>query len=404
MKKIVGILAAAAIATSVFAADVSASTKIDGELFSYDGASKSFSLLKEFNGSHVYANPNMTFSVSDDKAGATVKLTTDTDKGGIQQEWGMSKERGKTLVGIEAQTIWFRPVDAVKISLGNVDVALNKESIKWTDSVYAVGDGQERAGYALSIGVDSFSLDIGMQAWNTTWFDKVDGVDDPAIGETFVKAAYSADFGTIGAYVELNRYSVNGKGRRSYGFWEDPLFGEVKDDNGNTIDYTVSNGLFNIKPKDGAIKDVVFAAGYRNNFDGIDLFVNVGGYMDDKFEWIRPEIFIGGNVDAFGYKAFVAPVIFFDSDVKDALDAKDCKAFRCQLLFRVQYALDAATVYARFDDADILAKKFTSEIRIGAEGNLGCMAYDAWLQINTGKGADQDKVNVSLPFQLKVNF
>ena len=35
MKKIVGILAAAAIATSVFAADVSASTKIDGTLFSF---------------------------------------------------------------------------------------------------------------------------------------------------------------------------------------------------------------------------------------------------------------------------------------------------------------------------------------------------------------------------------
>ena len=401
MKKIVGILAAAAIATSVFAADVSASTKIDGTLFSYDGASKAFSLLSEFNGSHPYANPNMTFSVSDDKAGATIKLTTDTDKGGIYDQWNNfgvndadktvawkgegNKALGRTIVGIESQTIWFRPFDALKITIGNVDVALNKESIKWTESVYAVGDGQDRAGYALSIGVDSFSLDLGMQAWNTTWFDKVDGVDDPQIGETFVKAAYSADFGTIGAYVELNRFCVSGKGRRSYGQWEDYLY--------------------NLQPKaDGAIKDVTFAAGYRNNFNGIDLFVNVGGYMDDKFEWIRPEIFIGGNVDAFGYKAFVAPFIFLDGDYKDKLDAMDRKAFGCQLLFRVQYALDAATVYARFDDLDLLAKKFTSEIRFGAEGSVGCMGYDIWLQINTGKGDDQDKVNISLPFQLKVNF
>ena len=44
MKKIVGILAAAAIATSVFAADVSASTKIKGTVFSYDNA-KTFSLF-----------------------------------------------------------------------------------------------------------------------------------------------------------------------------------------------------------------------------------------------------------------------------------------------------------------------------------------------------------------------
>jgi len=382
MKKIVGILAAAAIATSVFAADVSASTKIDGTLFSFVNedtsdsdpekwVAKTFSLLKEGNGSHIYANPNMTFSVSDDRAGATILITSDTDG-------------DATNVGIYKQTIWFKPVDALKITLGNIDVALNKESIKWTESAYNVGDGTNRAGYALSVGVDAFSLDIGMQAWNTTWFDKVDGVDDPLIGETFVKAAYSADFGTIGAFVELNRMCVAGKDRRSYGSGE---------------------ALWNLQPKaDGAIKDVAFAAGYRNNFDGLDVFVNVGGYMDDKFEWVRPEFFVGGNVDAFGYKAFVAPTIFLDSDYKDYLDLQDKKAFQCQLLFRVQYALDAATVYARFDDVDLLAEKFISEIRLGAEGSVGCMSYDAWLQINTGAGTEKDKVNISLPFQLKVNF
>ena len=375
MKKIVGILAAAAIATSVFAADVSASTKIDGILFSYDNA-KTFSLLKEGNGSHIYAQPNMTFSVSDDKAGATIMLTSDTDS-------------DSTDVRLYKQTIWFKPVDAVKITLGNIDVALNKESIKWTESAYNVGDGPDRAGYALSIGVDAFSLDFGMQAWNDTWLDKKDGVDDPVIGEFFAKAAYSADFGTIGAFIEFNRMVPDGNGwytkcRRSYGS---------------------SEALWNLQPKaDGAIKDVVFAAGYRNNFDGLDVFVNVGGYMDDKFEWIRPEFFVGGNVDAFGYKAFVAPVIFLDGDYKDYLDAQDKKAFQLQLLFRVQYALDAATIYARFDDVDLMAKKFTSEIRVGAEGSLGCMSYDVWLQINTGKGAEQDKMDISLPFQLKVNF
>ena len=387
MKKIVGILAAAAIATSVFAADVSAATKIDGILFSYDNA-KTFSLLKEGNGSHIYANPNMTFSVSDDKAGATIMVTSDTDS-------------DSTDVRLYKQTIWFKPVDAVKITLGNIDIALNKESIKWTESAYNVGDGPDRAGYAISIGVDAFSLDFGMQAWNETWFDKKDGVDDPSIGEFFLKAAYSADFGTIGAFVEFNRMSNWPKVRRSYGQWES--FYTFADDY-VTITGIAESGLFNINPKDGAIKDTVFAAGYRNNFNGLDVFVNFGGYMDDKFEWIRPEIFVGGNVDAFGYKAFVAPVIYLDSDTKDKLDFYDMNAFTCQVLVRLQYALDAATLYARFDDADILSKKFTSEIRVGAEGSLGCMSYDVWLQINTGKGADKDKADISLPFQLKVNF
>ena len=377
MKKIVGILAAAAIATSVFAADVSAAAKIDGTLFSYDNA-KTFSLLKQVNGSHVYAQPNITFSVSDDKAGAKILITADADQG------------DKTNVFLGNQTIWFKPVDALKITVGNYDVALNKESIKWTESVYMAGDGPDRAGYLLSVNVDAFSLDFGLQSFGATWLDKVDGVDDPAIGEFFFKAAYSADFGTIGAWAEFNRMSVSGKTRRSYGQWE-------------SWDGTAGK-LFNIKPKDGAIKDIAFAAAYRNNFNGIDLFVNFGGYMDDKFEWIRPEIFVSGNVDAFGYKAFVAPVIYLDSDVKDYLDATDQQAFSLQVLFQAQYKLDNVTVYARFDDLNLLAKKFVSEIKLGAQGSVGCMSYDAWLQINTGKGADQDKFDISLPFQLKVNF
>jgi hypothetical protein len=382
MKKIVGILAAAAIATSVFAADVSAAAKIDGTLFSYDNA-KTFSLLKQQNGSHVYAQPNIAFSVSDDRAGAKILITADADGG------------DKTNVFLGNQTIWFKPVDALKITLGNYDVALNKESIKWTESVYMAGDGPNRAGYLLSVNVDAFSLDFGLQSFEATWFDKIDGEDDPAIGEFFLKAAYSADFGTIGAWAEFNRMSVDKKTRRSYGQWE-----SFFDDDGNGL----AGRLFNINPKDGAIKDIAFAAGYRNNFDGLDVFVNFGGYMDDTFEWIRPEIFVSGNADAFGYKAFVAPVVYLDSDVKDYLDYTDQKAFSLQVLCQVQYALDNVTVYARFDDLNLLAKKFVSEIKLGAQGSVGCMSYDAWLQINTGKGPDKDKFDISLPFQLKVNF
>ncbi len=387
MKKIVGILAAAAIATSVFAADVSASTKIDGSLFSYS-ADKTFALFTEFNGSHVYANPNITFSVSDDKAGAKIELTTDTDKGMWQADGYQDVARGKTTVGLEYQQIWFKPVDALKITVGDYDVALNKETIKWTESVYGASSGQDRAGYLLSVNVDAFSLDFGMHAWNGAWFTKTDGVDGEAAREFFLKAGYSADFGSIGVWAEFN-------GRKN----------ELTEGYVGRKTFQFHDHFWGLQPKtEGFVRDIAFAASYRNNFDGLDLFVNVGGYMDDKFEWVRPEVYVGGNVDAFGYKAFVAPIFFLDSNVKDQLEAADEKAFQCEVLVRVQYALDATTVYARFEDHDIIAKKFVSELRFGAEGNLGCMSYDAWLQVNTGEGADKDKVAISLPFQLKVNF
>ncbi len=363
MKKIVGILAAAAVlATSVFAADVSAATRIDGTIFKYDAA-KTVSVLKEGNASHVYSNPNITFSISDDKAGAKILITSDTDS-------------DKTNVTLGNQTIWFKPLDAVKITLGNCDVALNKESIDWTESAASIGDGPDRAGYLVSIAAEGFSFDFGMQAWNTFWMVKTDAADDPAIGEFFAKAAYSADFGTIGAIVEFNRMTAQAP-RRSYGWWE---------------------SLWNLTPKaEGAIKDTMFGVGYRNNFNGVDAFLNVVGYMDDKFEWIRPELFVSGSADALTYKAFVAPVIFVNSDLADH-DAQ------CELVAKLTYALDGVTPYVYFKDTNLLADKFVSTIKVGATGSVGAMGYDIWAQIDTGKGDDSDKIEFSIPFQLTMSF
>jgi hypothetical protein len=391
MKKIVGILAAAAIATSVFAADVSASTKIKGTLFSYDNA-KTFTLLKEGNDSHDYAQPNMTFSVSDDKAGATVKLSTDG---------------GDKAVKLTTQTIWFKPVDAFKVTAGNFDVALNKEQIKWTDSVTGLGGN----GILLSVAVEGFGLDIGFDCNENNWFTKKDGEDDPTIRDWFIKGAYTADFGTIGAFVEFNRYS-----RRTYAYHDDFFSIDVEKADGYEVVYDEKTKTIKEKAKtkkeragafvlkDGAIKDILFGAGYRNNFDGIDLFVNFNGYMADKFEWIRPEVWVSGSVDAFSYSAFVAPIIIVDSDVKDALEANDEKAFQCEVIAKVAYALDGFTPYAQFYDTDILAKKFTSTIELGASGSVSAMGWKAWLQIDTGKGADKDKADISVPFELTFNF
>jgi hypothetical protein len=368
MKKIVGILAVAAmIASTVFAADVSAATRIDANLFTY-GADKSISLLKEGNASHVYSNPNITFSVSDDKAGAKILVTSDTDT-------------DSTDVRLYNQTIWFRPFDAVKITLGNADVALNKESIDWTESAGSIGDGPDRAGYLVSVNVEGLSLDFGMQAWNDFWFEKADGADDATIGELFAKVAYSADFGSIGAIVEFNRMVPNGSGwytkcRRSYGWWE---------------------SLWNLTPKaDGAIRDTMFGVGYRNNFGGVDTFLNVIGYNDDKFEWIRPEIFVGGSADAFGYKAFIAPVIFTNSDL-------DRKA-ECEVVVKLTYAMDGITPYAYFKNTNVLADKFVSTIKLGATGSVGAMGYDICAQIATGQGAAQDKVSFQIPVQFTMGF
>ena len=367
MKKIVGILAAAAIATSVFAADVSASTKIGGKLFHYD-ADKTFGLLTENNDSHDYANPNMTFSASDDKAGATVKLTTDG---------------GDKAIKMTTQTIWFKPLDALKLTVGNFDVALNKEQIDWTESVTALGGN----GFLATVDVSGFTLDLGFEANGADWMQKKDGVDDPAISKFFVKGAYSADFGTIGAYVKIN-------GSKEVDLGEDEAAAA------KAIAAFYAKPYTNIiAPKSGAVQCLEFGAGYKNTFDPITMFVNVVGFMDDKFEWVRPEVYAAGNFDAFGFQAFAAPAIIIDSDAKDALDAMDINPIFFEVLAKVTYQMDPCTLYAYFKDANLLAKTFACTLKFGATGSLGAMGWDAWAQIDV-----DEKVGFSVPFALTYSF
>ena len=360
MKKIVGILSAAAVlATSVFAADVSAATKINGKVLEFDGDAKSFSLFTEQNDSHDYANPNFAFNIADDKAGAQIKLTSD----------GKTKE-----VKLTTQTIWFKPIDMLKITAGNFDVALNKEQIDWTQSVTGLGGN----GLLASVNASGFGLDVGFSANEAFWMVKGDGVD-PVLKQFFVKAGYSADFGTIGAYVEFNRM---GAGRRTYA-WHDALFG-------------LGDNPIAIAAKEGAISDIHFGAGYKNNFNGINIFANVTGFMAKNFEWIRPELYVSGAVDAFGYNAFVAPVIFTDGDLKQDP--------QLEVTVKLTYKLEPCTAYVYFNDENVLAKNFISTTKIGANGNIGLAGWNIWAQINTGKGKDGDKIAFSIPFELTASF
>ena len=349
MKKITGILAVAAMATSLFAADISAGTKIKGTLFQYKGAEESISVLGQGNDSHDYANPNFVMSIGDDKAGATVKITTD----------------GNTTPAMTTQTIWFKPIDALKITVGNYDVALNKETIDWTESFTGLGGN----GYLVSVNVAGVSIDLGLNEGNGGAFWMTKGKEgDPSIANFFFKAGYSADFGNIGAYLAFN------KKQNPEAKWE------------------ITCGKYDLaEPMSSTIKQMDFGVGYKNTFDPVTMFVNVVGHMEKKFEWIRPEVFASGNIDAFGFSAFVAPIIYVDGDLnRDA---------ECELVAKLTYAMDACTPYVYFKDANLMNKTFVSTIKVGATGNCGLMGWNIWAQIDTG-----DKVSLSIPVEFTVSF
>ena len=114
MKKIVGIIAAVAMAASVFAVDFSAGARVEGDLFSYNGTSKTLSALTLTQKNEDYHKP-FNFSISGDRAGATVKINTNA----------------RATTKNSTYNIWFKPFDAVKVEFGSVALAMHTETMGW---------------------------------------------------------------------------------------------------------------------------------------------------------------------------------------------------------------------------------------------------------------------------------
>ena len=128
MKKIVVILAAAAVAASAFAVDFSAGMQLKGKLFNYDGASKKVDAMQLWNENGKDDKP-FIFSLSSDRVGATLKLWD-------EEFWELpvgpnSWDDTFPAQAAGAWNIWFKPFDNVKVELGALDTKLNCEQITW---------------------------------------------------------------------------------------------------------------------------------------------------------------------------------------------------------------------------------------------------------------------------------
>ena len=203
MKKIVGILAVAAMATSMFAAEVAGNLKLNGKLAVFDG--DNFTLLHAPDvESNPWGNQTLKLSINADVVGAGVDFLN----------------RKNEVIGAN-WNIWFKPADMVKLTVGNLDgYALNSESIGWTNLVSNGGWG-----YAGEVNVDAFSLVI------STTSDKWLGKDNE-VPNLYLRAGYAADFGKIQAALKatdtfkvLNIAAGYSGSADSISYFADVLFG-----------------------------------------------------------------------------------------------------------------------------------------------------------------------------------
>ena len=175
MKKIVGIIAAVAMAASVFAVDFSAGARVEGDLFSYNGTSKTLSALTLSQVNQDYHKP-FQFTISGDRAGATVKINTNDRK----------------TTDNSTYNIWFKPFDAVKVEFGSVSLAMHTETMGWYRRIL----NYDTWGYKAAATFGDATVTLGLIPGANGWFSKADGVD-AVIAETNLAVEYNADFGNI---------------------------------------------------------------------------------------------------------------------------------------------------------------------------------------------------------------
>ncbi len=124
-------MAVAAMATSMFAADVAARVIMDGSIGgatikTADGKlADSTGYVWKLNEKEQKDSDAAVFAVNGDKAGAQFQF------------WYKYDASGSAALNVRSTNVWFKPVDMVKVTVGDVDVGTYKEMIDY----WKVADG-----------------------------------------------------------------------------------------------------------------------------------------------------------------------------------------------------------------------------------------------------------------------
>lgn len=365
MKKIVGIIAAVAMAASVFAVDFTAGFQLKADLFNYDGASKTIGALKLWPENTKDDKP-FIFSVNGDRAGGTLKFYDAgifNDDAGNQEKLVLNNgktgadEKTKALDGTPMMAnywnIWFKPLDMLKIELGAQDIKLNCETVTyWKGKIFGTSDW----GYKAAVEVDALQIAVALlPSKGNFWMGKADGFD-AVIGETAVYAQYGADFGTI-------------------------------------------KFLFDAKAAGGKnFKNIFVGAGYSNKFGDISMFADVGFNKVDTINGLAVDADAKYSKDAFGAEAYIQ---------WSAGNLETIKKETMGLMFiaKASYALDAGTVYAKARIDNLFAEKMPIEfIAVGFDGNMGALSYEIEADIKTQVVAGESKASFSMPSWFRIAF
>ena len=412
MKKIVGILSAAAVlAASVFAADVSASAGLSSTLFESDT-----------DGKVVVLGPLANKQTADYATLFSLQYSSDVAGGGVKY-WG----NGNAL-NFGTFNVWFKPMEGLKLSFMENELGLFGDKYKDYEA-HAVAKVGKGYGVEYSISGLTFNLNFVPEFAGKANRDACAGIN-----EFGLKAAYAADFGNVAVIADFN----NGP--------------DKKGESVNFNSFKVGAGY---SGKIADVVDLVGTVGFQYNQDGnkdsdgnyTDHFTGdyLGHFTGETYVFqkrlnkLLATVSAGGNIDAFGWAVCVpATVEFVTFPFENEYFSLSLPAeFKLGLEVSASYKISNIGLKAYFESADLFAHDidkveteketmianfttyegsrtikvkevknnyFAGNFGVEVTGNVGAASWKVTpdLSINTKKGAEKTTFKIS--FETGISF
>ena len=394
MKKIIGILAVAAtFASSVFAADFAARAVMEGNIAGGDKDKVTIWSLSEKEQKDADA---LIVSVNGDNAGAQFQM------------WYKYDASGSAPLNIRNTNIWFKPIDMLKVTVGDVSVGTYKEMIDF----WKVGSGERADAH---------------QPWTWSGYASVEGpglsLELTPIAGLWLNAGVTAKPGTSFATIGKDSFEYAAYGAAAkYTFADFPLSAAISwRDAGK-----------------GKEKILAVGADYGNNWaDGFYGMLNVRMRFEDvKYEitdknFVEPGKILQRTWDC----GTVLSAIVFDNYFKYSVSGLSIQ-LRAPVTIRmvsdmdgkfkasefgysdpswmayelyVSYPIGSVTTYldVENDNAITFNDKFADKvlqmnIKPGVKFNVGACSLDMGVQISLAEGAKS--VSWSVPFLAALAF
>ena len=386
MKKIVGILSAAAVlAASVFAADVSASVGLKSTLFESDTDGKVVvldSLTNKQDASHLTL---FSLQYSSDVAGGGVKYWGDGD----------AVKFGKF-------NVWFKPMEGLKLSFLENELGLFSDKYNgWEAKKVA----EVNAGYGVEYSISGLTFNLNFVP---EFAGKANRDACAGINEFGLKAAYAADFGSVAVIADFN----NGP-----------------DKDGESVNFNSFKVGAGYSGKIADVVDLVGTVGFQYNQDGTNHFKNYA--FKNRLNLLKATVSAGGNIDAFGWAVCVPATVEFVTFPADKVNIP--AEFKLGLQVSASYKIGNIGLKAKFESDDLFVHDidlveswaetliasvgsdtlnvkevknnyFAGKFVVEVTGNVGAASWKVEPELNINTQKDNEKTTFKISFETGINF